>query len=198
MAGTVGVAGKRGTNKNGAWGGARRGAGRPKKERRAGEPIPHRARAPHKKDEPVLISLRTRPDVPSLRNEASFRLIRNAFLEQRKEREGDARFQVLHFCVHSDRVELIAEANSKRGLSGGITGLTVRIARALNAAHGSSGKLWAERYASRELRTPAEAKRAVESVLASASPLARRKNDIGWAVVSPRTSLLPKTNERRH
>src|SRR5262249_10884764 len=49
--------------------------------------------------------------------------------------------------------------------SRGMQGLTIRLARAINRALGRTGKVFADRYHARILKTPTEVRNAVEYVL---------------------------------
>jgi len=53
-------------------------------------------------------------------------------------------------------VHLVVEADDKRALWRGTTGLEVRVARRLNALLGKKGRFWRDRYHARALATPRE------------------------------------------
>ena len=74
-------------------------------------------------------------------------------------------FGVLQFSVQADHVHMIVEARDRPSLSRGMTGLSVRLARALNHALDRRGRVWGERYHSRALRTPREVRNALIYVL---------------------------------
>ncbi|HTE54680.1 MAG TPA: hypothetical protein VK698_27690 [Kofleriaceae bacterium] len=77
-------------------------------------------------------------------------------------------FRVVEFSVQSNHVHLvhlIVEAGGAAGLSRGMLGLEVRLARRLNRAFGRRGKLFGERYHARSLRTPTEVRHAIRYVL---------------------------------
>ncbi|HEY4106148.1 MAG TPA: transposase, partial [Polyangiaceae bacterium] len=71
-------------------------------------------------------------------------------------------FRVVQFSVQRDHLHLIIEASGNTALSRGMQGLAIRIARQLNRLLGRTGKLWADRFFSRVLRSP----RVVRSALA--------------------------------
>jgi REP element-mobilizing transposase RayT len=107
------------------------------------------------------VSLKVRPEVGRLRSKAGFSAVRAAF---------DAGcvapgFRACHFSVQDNHVHIIAEANNSACLSRGVQGLCIRIARKLNRAFGRKGKVFADRFHARILRTPREVKNALNYVL---------------------------------
>jgi REP element-mobilizing transposase RayT len=143
------------------WGGARPGAGRKPKGERAG--TPHRALLKHRPGEPVLATLRA--SYQPLRTPANFAAIRAA-IAGASQREP-ARFRVVQFSVTDDRLHLIVEAADERALSAGMRSVSIRIARALNQLLERKGKIWADRWHGRALRTPKDVRRALVYVLAN-------------------------------
>ncbi|HTE54845.1 MAG TPA: hypothetical protein VK698_28525 [Kofleriaceae bacterium] len=67
--------------------------------------------------------------------------------------------------MQSNHVHLIVEAGGADGLTRGMIGLEVRLARRLNRVLGRRGRLFAERYHARSLRTPTEVRFALRYVL---------------------------------
>ena len=112
-------------------GGARPGAGRPRKKETERTFIAHGARPSHRKGDPVHITLRVRKGVFSLRSELLERIVRRALVSQRAalEAKGTKHFHVVHFTIQVDHLHLIVEAPDKRRLARGVAGLEVRIAR---------------------------------------------------------------------
>ena len=175
------------------WGGRRKGAGRKRKSplRR----VSHKRRPGHAARFPLQVVLRARQDAPGLRRGQVFREVRAALLA------GAARagFRLVHFSVQGNHLHLVVEAADKLALSRGMQGLAVRIARAVNRAAERSGRVFADHYFARELKTPAEVRRAVRYLLdhrmlhgrlqpqtdacASAAPLVRARTwllTVGW------------------
>jgi putative transposase len=74
-------------------------------------------------------------------------------------------FRVVHFSVQRDHIHLMLEADDKRALSRGIAGLSIRTARAVNRAARRTGRVFADRYHARALRSPREVRSAVVYVL---------------------------------
>lgn len=144
------------------WGGARAGAGRPPKGTSAG--VSHLRRPQLSRHHPLHVTLRLVTGVPSLRTQALFVSVRGALAEGR-ERFG---FRLVHFSVQSDHVHLIAEAADRRGLSRGVQGLSVRVARAVNGQLERKGRVFADRYHARALTTPRAVRYALRYMLLNA------------------------------
>ena len=143
------------------WGGRRKGAGR--------KPVPrskvsHRPRPEHIARFPLHVVLRTAPGVPSLRSSLVFAAA-GAAIEAGCSRFG---MRVVHFSVQGNHIHLIVEASNALSLTRGMQGMMVRIARAVNRTAGRSGRVFDDHYFARELRTPAEVRRAVRYVLDNA------------------------------
>src|SRR4051812_3061464 len=141
-------------------GGPRKGAGRPKN--RPGT-VPHLRRPSLSRHHPVHITLRLVPGLQSLRSRQCYRAVLPA-LAAGKERDD---FRVAHLSVQGNHLHLIAEADDRAALSRGIQGLAIRVAKALNAALGRHGKVFAERFHMHVLRTLREVANAVDYVLAN-------------------------------
>lgn len=105
----------------------------------------------------MLITLRVREDVWNLRTKRSYKVIRRAFVAGCS-RDG---FRVTQFSIQKNHLHLIAEARDEAHLSRGMQGLSIRIARALNRDMGRCGKVFADRYHARALKTPREVRNAV-------------------------------------
>jgi len=144
------------------WGGKRRGAGRKPKGERAG--VVHAKRPVLCSRFPVHVTLRLRRGLPSLRYDAPHEHVRRA-LSVGSERFG---FRVVHYSVQSNHVHLVAEVDDERALTRGMRGLTVRLARGLNRLWRHTGKVLADRYHARILRTPREVRNALAYVLQNA------------------------------
>ena len=140
------------------WGGRRDGAGRkPALGRRA---VPHRSRVPHQRHCPAHVTLRASTAVPSLRNGPLFLAARSALAAA-----STARFRVLHYSVQADHLHLLAKADGPTEFERGVRGLAIRVAKAVNRVLGRVGRVWADRYHARMLRTPRETRNALVYVL---------------------------------
>lgn len=155
-----------------AWGGARGGAGRPRKPGRSN--VPRRRRPAHRKDWPVLVTLRTtfRP----LRSRFVYPTVRGAIAEANR---GDDSFRICEYSVQEDHVHLLVEATSKSALVRGVRALSIRLAKRVNRLVFGRGKFIADRFHSRALATPRAVRNALTYVLAN-----HRKHDRGssWRV----------------
>jgi putative transposase len=138
-----------------SWGGARKGAGRPPKGKAAG--VAHLRRAALSPRHPLHVTLRVRSGVASLRSHGVFPVVRKA-LAAGRERFG---FRLVHFSVQSNPLHLIAEARDRRALQRGIQGLSIRVARVVNREFERKGRLFADRYHARALKTPREVRLAL-------------------------------------
>jgi hypothetical protein len=75
---------------------------------------------------------------------------------------------VVEFSVMSNHLHLICEADDRNALARGLQGLFIRIARRLNRHLGRRGRLFADRYHDRVLKTPREVRSALAYVLNNA------------------------------
>lgn len=143
-------------------GGKRRGAGRKlaKGKRRT---VSHRRRT-HGDRHPIHVTLRFRDDLPNMRERNLYLTIEDA-IRAGRERFG---FRVIEWSVQGNHLHLIVEADSERALSRGMQGLAIRVARALNRALSRHGKVFADRFHARDLRTPTEVRNALVYVLNNA------------------------------
>lgn len=73
--------------------------------------------------------------------------------------------RIVHFSVQSDHLHLLVEAEDATALGRAIKGLSVRIARRVNRLAGRRGRVFADRYHARALRTPREVRAALVYVL---------------------------------
>jgi REP element-mobilizing transposase RayT len=117
----------------------------------------------------VHITLRVVAGLPSFRLWKLFVRVQTA-LAQGQRRFG---FRLVHFSVQSNHLHLIAEAGDRRSLSRGMQGLAVRVARAVNRRLERKGRVFADRYHARALRTPRAVHFAVRYVLLNARKHAR-------------------------
>ena len=112
----------------------------------------------------MLVTIRLRAGLPSLRREREFALIRSRF-EVAAER-FDVR--LIEYSVQSNHVHLIVETRDARSLARAMKGLLVRIARGLNRLWRRSGSVFDDHYHARALKTPREVRSALVYVLQNA------------------------------
>ena len=137
--------------KQATWGGARAGAGRPRKDELVGPGVPHRVRPDVAEAVAAHASWRLYPEMwfPSLA--AWFDVLDAIFLNA--ERPG---FRVAFYAIIGDRLHLIVEADDGLVLSRRMQGLGVSIATRLNQVLGREGRAFYDRYQMEPLRNAAE------------------------------------------
>jgi REP element-mobilizing transposase RayT len=150
------------------WGGARPGAGRPRKTDVA--ELPHGKRKAFKKL-PAHVTVRMREDVPSLRLVAIVHEIERTFAR------GCARdgFRLVHYSLQANHAHLIVEAADRHALGRGMKAIGARLARAVNRIANRRGPVFVDRYHHRLLRTPTEVRNALRYVLLNARHHAAKK-----------------------
>jgi REP-associated tyrosine transposase len=140
-----------------------RGGRRPRAGRKRGPGrghVAHRARPEHKKAHPVHVTLRAGSRLPSLRKQLVFQDVRRAI-----GRTARSWFRVVHFSVQANHVHLLVEADDKVALTRGLMGVSIRLALAVNRVARRRGKVWADRYHARALRTPRDVRNGIVYVL---------------------------------
>ena len=140
-----------------AWGGPRRGAGRPRTVRSR---VAHRRRCALSGREPVHVTTRVRAGLPGLRDRVTAELVVGVFRERRR---SDA-FRLVHFSVQEDHLHLIVEAQDRAALAGALRGLLTSLAQRLNRSWGRRGRVF-QRFHEHVLRTPREVRNAIRYVL---------------------------------
>lgn len=141
------------------WGGRRTGAGRKPKGRRA--LVSHKSRPGFEKAAAVHVTLRVAEHVWNLRSRRCFRMIEACLAEAR----GRLGLRFIEFTVLGNHLHLLVEADSAHSLSRGMQGLGIRVAKALNRLMRKRGRVFADHYHSRLLRTPTELVNALAYVL---------------------------------
>ncbi|MBL8716287.1 MAG: hypothetical protein JNL79_09845 [Myxococcales bacterium] len=137
-------------------GGAREGAGRPRKQGSES----HRRRPDASPDHPQHVTLRVAKGVWNLRAERSFRPLRRAFgaLTQRG-------FRVVHYSIQGNHVHLVVEVEGHRAFTTGLRALAAHVTHALHRVMGRGGRVLASRTHARALRTPSEVRNVLRYVL---------------------------------
>ena len=184
-------------------GGRRPGAGRkPKKNGR----VSHARRPALASRFPVHVTYRLVRRLPSARRPTVFKAIRKAFNEGREAFGG----RLCHFSVQDDHLHLLVEAANREALSASLHALAIRIARAINRVLRRKGRVFADRYHMRILRTPTEVKNALHYVLNNRFKHHGRPDyfveqdycsSLAWRdtlVVPPRTWLLKHAERALH
>lgn len=143
------------------WGGAREGAGR---RRGLDSGDPHLRRAPLASRFPCHVTLRVRPDVPSLRSVRLVRELERSFRLACKR----GRFRLVHYSIQANHLHAIVEASGAHDLACGMKSFGSRLARAVNRVFRRKGPVLADRFHLHVLRTPREVRNAIAYVLCNA------------------------------
>ena len=181
----------------GRHGGRREGSGRPK------GPNPklwHRRRDDFAASFPCLVTLKVRPEIPSLRSAKVIREVEGAF--RRACSRGD--FRLVHYSIQDDHAHLIVEAGGASGLGRGMKRLAGLFAFAVNRAigRGRTGKVLADRYHHAVLTCPRQVRNALAYVLLNARHHAAKRlarlRKLGKAVkpLAPPRMLDPASSAR--
>ena len=132
--------------------------------------MPHLTRAALASRFPVHVTMRIQRGLPGLRTRETYRVLCRAF-DKARERAGRLEggvFRLVHYSVQNDHLHLICEARNRESLSRGIQGLSTRIAKGLNRFWQRKGKVFADRYHDRILRTPRDVRNVLRYVLNNA------------------------------
>jgi putative transposase len=177
------------------WGGARKGAGRKPRGRPC---MPHVTRPKVDPRFPVQVTIRATPGLPSLRSPRVFGALRRAIA-----RASLDRFRVIHFSIQQDHGHFIVEGDDARRARGGVHGLAIRLALAVNRALGRKGRVVGDRYHARPLTTPRQIRTSMVYVLlnfrkhlrapAGIDPRSSGPHFSGWQVTPAATDIAPAT-----
>jgi putative transposase len=126
--------------------------------------VSHVKRPAFSKITPAHVTLRIANDIPSLRSSRRFAAIK-ACLGKLREKPG---LRLIEFTVLSNHLHLVVEADSSRDLSRGMQGLCVRLAQALNALLERRGRVFADHFHSKLLRSPTRLVNVIRYVLNNA------------------------------
>ena len=136
-----------------------------------------------------------------MRRKKTYAVLQEAF----RKGNGMEGFRVVQYAVLPNHVHFVVEAKNRERLSRGMQGLSIRVAKALNRLWERKGRVFADRYHDRILRTPREVRNALRYVLnnarrhglrvafGKADPFTSAKWFDGWKGFDPfpREGLLP-------
>jgi putative transposase len=145
-------------------GGARRGAGRPRTRPHpglVGPGVPHVVRPEFATRYPLHVTHRVAPGVGYLRSHRFVQAIHTS-LKAAAEHLG---MRVVHYSIQGNHLHLLVEAEGSAALSRGMQGLSIRIARRVNAADKRQGKVFVDRYHAVILKSPRQVANARRYVL---------------------------------
>ena len=137
----------------------------------------------------MLVTLRVAGHVWNLRSSRCYRSIRSSFLGAR----GKFGLRLIEFSVLGNHLHLVVEADSNHALAQGMQGLNIRIAKALNRVMRRRGRVFADHYHSRLLRTPAELVNALGYVLGNAAHHYGAPMEDPYSSLRARDLLAPPT-----
>jgi REP element-mobilizing transposase RayT len=151
----------------GTWGGKRPNAGRkpglnPRQR--------HRGRPPLAARFPCHVTIKVRPDVPSLR---TVKLVRE-FEESISRTSERGEFRLVHYSLQPNHAHFLVEAKDRHALGRGMKSLGSRLSRAVNRVFGRRGPVLADRYHLHILKTPREVRAALAYVLLNARRHAKK------------------------
>ena len=127
--------------------------GRPRKH----DPgVAHVRRAEHVARYPLHVTLRVERHVWNLRARRSFKVIEKAFWCAMARSSA----RICHFSVLGNHIHMIVEAADRATLSAAMRSLGVRLGKGMNGVMRSHGRVVADRYLLRELRSPSQVARA--------------------------------------
>ena len=144
--------------------------------------VRHRSRPRLSAHYPCHVTLRVRSGVPSLRDA---RFVR-AFEETLVRGCDRGEFRLVHYALLGNHAHLIVEAKDRHALGRGMKSVTMRIVRAAERAFAWRGRVLADRYHMRILKTPREVRNAIRYVLLNARRHATRLSR--GAVTDPASS----------
>jgi putative transposase len=160
--------------------------------------MPHVTRPKVDPRYPVQVTIRATRGLPSLRSPRVFGALRRAIT-----RASVDRFRVIHFSIQQDHGHFIVEGDEARRARGGVHGLAIRLALAVNRALGRKGKVVGDRYHARPLRTPRQMRTSMVYVLlnfrkhlrapACIDPRSSGHHFSGWQSTPVATDLAPAT-----
>jgi hypothetical protein len=140
--------------------------------------MPHDTRAKIDPRYPLQVTIRAAPGLPSFRSARVFRALRDAI-----GRASVDRFRVIHFSIQQDHGHFLVEGDEPRRARGGMHGLAIRLALAVNRALGRKGRVVGDRYHVRPLTSPRQMRTSMVYVL-----LNFRKHLRAPAGIDPRSS----------
>jgi putative transposase len=145
-------------------GGARKGAGRPRTRPHPGlegRGVPHVVRPEFAARFPLHVTHRVVPGVGHLRSYRFAQAIQTS-LKAASERLG---MRVVHYSIQDNHLHLLVEAEGAAALSRAMQGLSIRIARRVNAAGRRRGKVFVDRFHAVILKSPRQVANARRYVL---------------------------------
>lgn len=125
--------------------------------------VPHRRRPDLDRRHPVHVTVRLAGALPSLRTTAALSRLR-PILRRERHRLG---FRLVHYSIQATHLHLVVEVEGRQALSRAMQRLGIRMALCVNRhlASRKRGKVFAERYHARPMKTPTEVRNGLAYVL---------------------------------
>jgi len=143
----------------GRHGGAREGAGRPRKQGRRN--VMHRKRLGFSSPRPLHVTVRVADEVGVLRKRKRYRVLHDVFCQTA--RRG---FRICHYSVQDDHIHLIVEASNRAAMTAGMRSVNIRIGKGMNRKLGRRrGTVIADRYHEEHLGSPRQVRNTLAYVL---------------------------------
>jgi putative transposase len=148
-----------------SWGGKRKGAGRPPKNKRSSER--HKQRPEIKAAHPLHVTLRVEKAVGTLRRLSLYHAVRKAL----RSVLGRADFRIVDVSLQDGHLHLTVEADNKMALARGMQAFQIVAARFINQAVSKergkrrTGRVFSDRYHPKSITSPLAARHARAYVL---------------------------------
>jgi REP element-mobilizing transposase RayT len=126
--------------------------------------MPHEKRDPFPSEHPCHVTLRVIPGLSTLRDPDVAREIESAFRRGCERKE----MRLVHYSILDDHAHLIVEAKGAQALGCGMKSIASLFAFAVNRALGRTGRVLADRYHLRVLKSPRQVRNAIAYVLLNA------------------------------
>jgi REP element-mobilizing transposase RayT len=123
--------------------------------------VPHAPRPALTRHHAVHVTMRLAPGIWSLRRRAAYRAIRRATLVAA--RKDDVR--IVHLSIQRNHLHLLVEAASALALGEGMRRFAISAARQINRVSAHRGRVFADRYHARIIKSPRQARHALAYVL---------------------------------
>ena len=120
------------------------------------------ARRQLSRHDPLLVTWKRAKGLGSLRRKKEASVIFEAIKAARKQS-----CRIIHFSIQADHIHLLIEADDRRALVRGMSGLGCRLGRGLNKLWHRSGKVFAGRFHERVLKNLKQVRNALRYVLNS-------------------------------
>ncbi len=113
---------------------------------------------------PCHVTLKVRGEVPSLRTVKLVSEVERTFAKGCERGE----FRLVHYSLQDDHAHLVVEAEDREALGRGMKAIGARLARAVNRVFRRTGRVLADRYHLRVLKSPSQVRNALAYVLLNA------------------------------